>query len=93
MEEVPHRTLLAPLVSPCFALRLVRVETEGLLDFQGTGGCSLPLYGGAFARSYSVSIRGGGTCESAPIRHLSDLIQLMRTSSFWCSVSLPRSHK
>ena len=32
MEEVPHRTLLAPLASPCFLLYFKRVETEGLFS-------------------------------------------------------------
>ena len=35
MEEVPRRTLLAPLASPYFVLRLKGVETEGLLDYEG----------------------------------------------------------
>ena len=35
MEEVPRRTSLAPLASPCFLLCLIGVETEGFLDFQG----------------------------------------------------------
>ena len=38
MEEVRRRTSLAPLASPCFVLCLIRVETEGLLDFQGRAG-------------------------------------------------------
>ena len=38
MEEVPRRTSLAPLASPCFVLRLIRVETEGLLAYQGRAG-------------------------------------------------------
>ena len=38
MEEVPRRTSLAPLASPCFALCLIGVETEGLLDYQGRAG-------------------------------------------------------
>ena len=35
MEEVPRRTSLAPLASPCYLLGLMGVETEGLLDYQG----------------------------------------------------------
>ena len=37
MEEVPRRTSLAPLAFPCFLLCLVllRLETEGLLDYEG----------------------------------------------------------
>ena len=35
MEEVPRRTSLVPLAFPCFALCLLGVETEGLLDYQG----------------------------------------------------------
>ena len=46
----PGRTPCVPL----FVLCLLRVETEGLLDYQGGRG-SFPLYGGTFARSYSVS--------------------------------------
>ena len=37
-EEVPRRTLLAPLASPCFVLCLIGVATEGLLDFEGKAG-------------------------------------------------------
>ena len=58
MEEVPRRTSLVPLASPCFVVRLIGVETEALLDYQGGGGGgSFPLYGGTFARSYSVSTK------------------------------------
>ena len=46
------RTPCVPLLRTlCF----VGVETEGLLDYQEGRGSS-PLYGGAFVRSYSVSI-------------------------------------
>ena len=38
MEEVPRRTSLVPLASPCFALILIGVETEGFLDYQGRAG-------------------------------------------------------
>ena len=38
MEEVPGRTSLVPLAFPCFALCLIGVETEGLLDYQGPAG-------------------------------------------------------
>ena len=38
MEEVPRRTSLAPLASPCLVLGFIGVETEGLLDYQGTAG-------------------------------------------------------
>ena len=38
MEEVPRRTSLVPLAFPCFVLRLIGVETEGLLDYQGRAG-------------------------------------------------------
>ena len=38
MEEVPHRTSLAPLASRWFVLWLAGVETEGLLDYRGGGG-------------------------------------------------------
>ena len=38
MEEVPRRTSLVPLASPCFVLRLIGVETEALLDYQGRAG-------------------------------------------------------
>ena len=38
MEEVPRRTSLVPLAFPCFVLCLIRVETEGLLDYQGRAG-------------------------------------------------------
>ena len=36
-----------------FMLVLMGLESKGLLDFQGDMG-SLPLYGGVFAKSYSV---------------------------------------
>ena len=38
MEEAPRCTSLAPLASSCFALCLIGVETEGLLDYQGRTG-------------------------------------------------------
>ena len=38
MEEVPRRTSLVPLAFPCFVHCLVRVEAEGLLDYQGRAG-------------------------------------------------------
>ena len=38
MEEVPRRTPLAPVAFPCFVLRLIGVETEALLDYQGRAG-------------------------------------------------------
>ena len=38
MEEVRRRTSLAPLASPCFILRLLGLEAEGLLAFQGRAG-------------------------------------------------------
>ena len=38
MEEVPCRTSLAPLASPCYVLCLVGVETEGFVDYQGRAG-------------------------------------------------------
>ena len=38
MEEVPRRTSLVPLAFPCFLLCLIRVEAEGLLDYQGRAG-------------------------------------------------------
>ena len=37
-EEVPRRTSLTPLASPCFILRLIGLELEGLLDYQGSTG-------------------------------------------------------
>ena len=37
-EEVLRRTSLVPLAFPCFVLCLVRVEAEGLLDYQGRAG-------------------------------------------------------
>ena len=56
MEEVPRRTSLVPLASPCFVLRLIGVETEAL-RLPGAGGGSFLLYGGTFARSSSVSLQ------------------------------------
>ena len=38
MEEVPRRTSLTPLASPSFVLCFSGVETEGVLDYQGTAG-------------------------------------------------------
>ena len=38
MEEVPRRTSLAALASPCFLVCLIGVDTEGLLDYQGRAG-------------------------------------------------------
>ena len=55
MEEVPRRTSLAPLAYLCSLFRLLRVETEGLVDYQERA-LIIPLCGGPFAPSYSVSI-------------------------------------
>ena len=56
MEEVPRRTSLAPLASPCFVLCLIGMETNGrAFRLPGAGRGSFPLCGGTFARSYSVS--------------------------------------
>ena len=38
MEEVPCRTSLVPLAFPRFVLCLLKVEREGLLDYQGRAG-------------------------------------------------------
>ena len=38
MEEVPRRTSLAPLASPCCVLCLMVMETEGFFDYQGRAG-------------------------------------------------------
>ena len=38
MEEVPRRTSLVPLASPCLLLCLIGVEAEELLDYQGRAG-------------------------------------------------------
>ena len=38
MEEVPRRTSLAPLESPCFLPCLIEMETEGFLDYKGRAG-------------------------------------------------------
>ena len=39
MEEVPCRTSLAPLASPCCSvLVFIGVETEGLLHYEGRAG-------------------------------------------------------
>ena len=62
MEEILRCTYLAPLASRCFVLCLLRVETEGLLDYQGRAG--IKLYGGTIARSYSVATIG----TRAPLR-------------------------
>ena len=38
MEEVPRRASLVPLAFPCFVPRLIGVETEALLVYQGRAG-------------------------------------------------------
>ena len=38
MEEVPCRTPLTTLASPCFVFIFIGVETEGLLDYEGRAG-------------------------------------------------------
>ena len=38
MEESTRRASLLPLASPCFVLRLMGVETEARLDYQGRAG-------------------------------------------------------
>ena len=60
MEEVPRCTSLVPIAFPCCLRCLIGVETERLLDYEGRAGGSFPLYGGTFARSYSVSKKGTG---------------------------------
>ena len=55
MEEVPRRTSLAPFAFPCFVLYLIGVEAWRACRLPGGGRGSFPLYGGTFARSYSVS--------------------------------------
>ena len=55
LEEVPRRTSLVPLAFPCFVHCLIGVETKERFRLPGAGGGSFPLYGGTFARSYSVS--------------------------------------
>ena len=46
MEEALRRTSLAPLASPCFALRSVGVETEDVLDYH----CSQKDYKDTFSK-------------------------------------------
>ena len=53
-KKFPRRTSLVPLAFPCFVLCLVGMKTEGL--FRLPGGL-LPLFGGTFTQSYSVSNR------------------------------------
>ena len=50
-RAVPRSYPLRSLVFLTFCV--LGVETEGLLDYQGAGGGSFPLYGATFARSYS----------------------------------------
>ena len=38
MQEIPRRTSLAHLASPCFLLCFIGVETEGISDYQEDGG-------------------------------------------------------
>ena len=64
MEEVPPRTSLAPLASPCFVLCLIGVETEGLLHYGGKGGnhfhCTVEPSPGHTSKSETwVPKRGG----------------------------------
>ena len=57
MEVIRGSSVSYLACTPCvpfFVLCLIGVEAEGLLDYQGRAG-SFPLYGGTFARSYSVS--------------------------------------
>ena len=53
MEEVPCRTSLAPLASPCFCFDWSGVETEGLLDHQRSAG-SISIVRWNLRPSYSV---------------------------------------
>ena len=55
MEEVPRRTSLVPLRSLVSTL-FNRGGNKERFRLPGAGGGSFPLYGGTFARSYSVSI-------------------------------------
>ena len=59
MEEVPCRTSLVPLAFPCFRTFFIRGGNRRAFRPTGVGGGSFPLYGGTFARSYSVSIFSG----------------------------------
>ena len=70
-HAVPRLYPLRSLV--LYFVCLIRVETEGLLDYQGRWG-SFPLYDETFAQSYSVSINkravsykcGFGECDLVP---------------------------
>ena len=59
MEEVPRRTSLAPVTSPCSVLYSIGVETEGFLDYQGRGGdhfhCTVEPSAAFRRRSYRVT--------------------------------------
>ena len=80
MEEVPRRTSLVPLAFPCFLHFSIGVEFR----LPGAGGGSFPLYGGTFARSYSVSISQD---PQKILRTYPFLGQLLRTilKIFWGS--------
>ena len=58
MEEVPRRTSLVPLAFPLFYALFNRGGNRRAFRLPGAGGGSFPLYGGTFARSYSVLISG-----------------------------------
>ena len=45
-------------------LCLIRMETEGLLDYEGRTGIICIVRWGTFARSYSVSSSAEGICEN-----------------------------
>ena len=86
MKEVPPHTSLAPLASPCFVLCLLRVEREGLVDYQGGSGSS-SLYGGTFAGSYLVSnidnFWGNSTFGSLRDLHHSHVIHCASRNDPW----------
>ena len=66
MGEVPRRTSLVPLAFPCFFFTLFNrgVFYRRAFRLPGAGGGSFPLYGGTFARSYSVSKHPTTLCNS-----------------------------
>ena len=76
MEEVPCRTLLVPLASPCFCTSFNRSGNRSAFRLPGAGGVSFPLYAGTFARSYSVSIFAPAT--SPPFSNFSFTTRICR---------------
>ena len=61
---------------PLFSILSNKGGSRGAFSEPGAGGPSFPLYGGTFARSYSVSISGGDEWPEAQLLDHPELLGL-----------------